>query len=62
MLFSILVQLLLQNCGHIWQEAHYHFRPEAYPARRRVDVRLQISTGRRQDSVHLWLAQVPEIP
>ncbi len=41
-LSTFAAQLLLENCGRPWQEAHYHFCDAQNPTRRRANVRLQV--------------------
>lgn len=57
----ISAKLLLEGGGYFGTQAHNHLRPASNRAGRGVDLRLQIPLRRRQDSVFLWFAEVPQV-
>jgi hypothetical protein len=54
-------QLLLEDRGRAWQEAHHHLRPPQDRGRRGADLRLQVPVRGGQDPVPVQRQKVPEI-
>lgn len=54
-------QLLLESRGHSRTQAHHHICSATHRSGRGADVRLQVPIRGHQDSVLVWLAQVPQV-